>query len=45
MSQEMNDMMISSRAIGMQDLVISSSGCEVVHSTKLDQMTGGNHGV
>ncbi len=43
MSQEMNDIMISSRAIGMQDLVISSSGCEVVHSTKLDEMTGGDH--
>ncbi len=45
MSQEMNDMKISSRAISMQDLVISSSDCEVVHSTKLDEMTGGNHGV
>ncbi len=45
MSQEVNNTMISSRAIGMQDLVISSSDCEVVHSTKLDEMTGGNHGV
>ena len=43
MSQEVNNMKIGSRAIGMQDLVINSSDCEVMHSTKLDEMTGGNH--
>ncbi len=45
MSQKVNNMKISSRAIGMQDLVISSSDGEVVHSTKPDEMTRGNHGV